>query len=196
MLTVSNQGTVMNTSLKKLFVGAAALASAAALAPAAWAGCGGDPVKQPASWTTSGSPLALTRVDFGQARITGLWSVTLTAVGNPAMDSDWGFSEWHSDGTEIMNSGGHTPASGNFCLGVWAPTGLNSYHLNHWALAYVPSASPPYGTLAAKINLKEDVTLALNGQSFSGTFTEDIYVQGGPHLQDHGSITGQRVTPF
>jgi hypothetical protein len=186
----------MNTSFKRLFVGAAALASAAALAPAAWAGCGGEPAKQPASWTTSGSPLALTRVDFAQARITGLWSVTLTAALDPTHDNDWGYSEWHSDGTEIMNSGGHTPASGNFCLGVWAQTGPNSYHLNHWALSYVPSASAPYGTLAAKVNLKEDVTLGAAGNAFSGTFTLDIYVQGGPHLQDHGSIVGQRVTPF
>jgi hypothetical protein len=186
----------MHKDIKKLLVGVATLASTAALAPAAWAGCGAGLEKQPATWTTSGSPLALTRVDYGRPAITGLWSVTLTAVGNPAMDSDWGFSEWHSDGTEIMNSGGHSPASGNFCLGVWAQTGANSYHLNHWALSYIPSASAPYGTLAAKINLKEDVTLGGNGNTFTGMFTLDIYVQGGPHLTDHGSITGQRVTPF
>jgi hypothetical protein len=187
----------MHTDFKKLLVGVAALASTAALAPAAWAGCGGEMTKQPATWTTSGSRLALTQVDYGRHAITGLWSVTLTAVGNPAMDSDWGFSEWHSDGTEIMNSGGHSPASGNFCLGVWAQTGANSYHLNHWALSYVPSASPPYGTLAVKINLKEDVSLGGNGNTFTGKFTIDVYLPNGTHVgNDHGAITGQRVTPF
>jgi hypothetical protein len=28
---------------------------------------------------------------------------------------DAGFAQWHSDGTEIMNS--HAPATSNFCLG-------------------------------------------------------------------------------
>ncbi|HEY2480931.1 MAG TPA: hypothetical protein VGI30_01875 [Caulobacteraceae bacterium] len=185
----------MHTDIKKLLVGVAALATTAALAPAAWAGCGAGLEKQPATWTSSGSPLALTRVDYTRPAITGLWSVTLTAAGSP-MDNDWGFSEWHSDGTEIMNSGGHSPASGNFCLGVWAQTGANTYHLNHWALSYVPSASPPYGTLAAKVNLKEDVSVGRTGDTFTGVFTIDVYLPNGTRVvHDHGVIIGQRVTP-
>jgi hypothetical protein len=186
----------MHTDIKKLLVGVAALASTAALAPSAWAGCGAELTKQPATWTTSGSPLGLTRIDYGRPAITGLWSVTLSGAANP-MDDDWGFSEWNSDGTEIMNSGGHSPASGNFCLGVWAQTGANSYHLNHWALSYTPSASPPYGALAVKINLKEDVSLGAGGNTFTGKFTVDVYLPNGTHVgHDGGTITGQRVTPF
>jgi hypothetical protein len=106
---------------------------------------------------------------------------------------DWGYSEWHSDGTEIMNSGGHTPASGNFCLGVWRQTGPNSYHLKHFPLAYNPAT----GQLAAKIILTEDVTVGRGGDSFSGPFTLDVYDPTGANLLQHvaGTITGKRVEP-
>lgn len=185
----------MTLHLKTLFAGAAALAATAALAPAAWAGCGGGGSLTPATWTTPGqSGLALTRIDYGRPPIAGLWSVTLTSASG--QNNDWGFAAWNSDGTEIMNSGGHAPASGNFCMGAWAQTAPNVYHLNHWALAYVPSATPPFGTLAAKINLKETVSLS-GPNAYSGTFTMDIYVQpSGPHLTDHGTITATRVMPF
>jgi len=182
----------VQTTLKKVLIGAAALASASALAPAAFAGCGVG--KIPAAWTPSGSPLALTMIDFGRPSITGLWSVTFHSASG--QNDDWGFAEGPSDGTEIMNSGGHTPASGNFCMGAWTQTGPNTYHLNHWAPAYVPSASPPFGTLAAKVNIHETVGVDGTGNTMSGTFTEDIYVQpNGPHLTDHGYLVGQRVLP-
>lgn len=189
----------MTKRIQGLFVGMAALAGVAAIAPAAWAGCGSEVAKQPAAWEGTAAdqlftPADFGRPDFGRPPITGLWSVTLTSQSG--QNDDWGFSEWHSDGTEIMNSGGHAPSTGNFCLGVWAQTGANSYHLNHWALGYAPSTSPPFGTLAVKVNLREDVSLGAGGATFKGTFAEDIFVQGGPTLHDRGTITGQRVTPF
>jgi hypothetical protein len=45
-----------------------------------------------------------------------------------------GFSQWHSDGTEILNSS-RPPATSNFCLGVWEKTGPFAYKLNHFALS-------------------------------------------------------------
>jgi hypothetical protein len=52
----------------------------------------------------------------------GFWKVTFTAEGNtegPPDDTpiDSGYVQWHSDGTEIMNSG-RPPQNGNICLGV------------------------------------------------------------------------------
>ena len=61
------------------------------------------------------------------ASIVGLWKFAFTAKGNSGNTApfnppdgatlDAGYVQWHSDGTEIMNSG-RDPASGSFCLGV------------------------------------------------------------------------------
>src|SRR5437868_14202120 len=129
---------MMPTTVRRLSLGVASLALIAALAPAAWAGCGESLSKTPASWQSpSGgrtNPL-LVQVQLPAATpsIVGLWSFTFHAGGHTI---DFGYAQWHSDGTEIMNSGGRAPSTENFCLGVWASTGTSSYHLNHWALSY------------------------------------------------------------
>ena len=168
----------------------ASLAAAGALAVAApsFAGCL-DVAAHPANWSGQASDLRQ-EADFEGPSIVGLWSVSLVAGGNQV---DWGYAEWHADGTEIMNSGGHTPASGNFCLGVWRQSGPNSFHLKHFPLAYNPAT----GALAAKIILTEDVSLDRGGQSFVGSFSEDIYDPTGTTLEQHvaGAITGHRVLP-
>ncbi len=180
----------MTTSIRALFIGAAALASVAAIAPAAWAGCGKELTKQPASWQVTpdnqANPL-LTRVSLGDAPIVGLWSVQFFAGGSLI---DFGYQVWHGDGTEFMNSGGHTPASQNYCLGVWAQTGSYSYKLNHFALAYDPT-----GKLAAKINIKENVNLDVHADYFSGTFTIDASnpTTGAPLQHIAGRVTGNRI---
>src|SRR6185437_8639120 len=104
---------------------------------------------------------------------------------------DFGYNQWHSDGTEILNSGGHAPASENFCLGVWGQTGYLTYELNHFALSYTPST----GTLANYVNIREQITLSPSGDKYSGPFTIDIYDLKGNRV-DHiaGNITAQRVT--
>jgi hypothetical protein len=133
------------------------------------------------------------------ATIVGLWKVQLLSKGNGAHNPsipdgaiiDFGYSEWHSDGTEILNSGAHAPATENFCMGVWGKTGYLAYELNHFALSYdAPSAS-----LAAYVNIREQVTLSPSGNSFSGTFTIDAYAPNGNHV-DHvaGTVTGTRLT--
>jgi hypothetical protein len=185
----------MTKRIRKLFVGMAALAGVAAIAPAAWAGCGNAPVK-PASFDVGSKGGQLTLADFvptanmGSQGIVGLWSVSFVAGG---AQIDWGYSEWHSDGTEITNSGGHSPASGNFCLGVWRQSGGNTFHLKHFPLAYDPAT----GALVAKIILTEDVTLDRTGNNYSGPFSLDIYDPTGATLLQHipGTITGHRVEP-
>ncbi|HEY4029467.1 MAG TPA: hypothetical protein VGM25_03930 [Caulobacteraceae bacterium] len=128
----------MRISLKSSALGLAAFAALAIAAPSAWAGCGTDAaVKAPAMFEKGmfeegrGDGSLLLRVDnqnnqrgSGGSSIVGLWAITLTAGGATV---DFGYSAWHSDGTEIMNSAGHAAAAGNFCLGVWGQTGPNSY---------------------------------------------------------------------
>jgi hypothetical protein len=186
--------TSMASTFRGLIIGAAALASVGAFAPAAFASCSGS--VRPASYQVGSNDARLIRTtsltlpDIGGQGIVGLWAVSLVAGGAQV---DWGYAEWHSDGTEIMNSGGHSPASGNFCLGVWRQTGPNTFHLKHYPLAYNPAT----GVLAAKIILTEDVTVDRSGADFAGPFTEDVYDPTGVTLLQHtvGTIRGHRVLP-
>lgn len=198
----------MRVSLRSSMLAMAAFGGLTLAAPAAWAGCGGASF-EPASYSEGpvqvGDPRFI-RVDNdqgGRPSVVGLWSIQLTAGGSTV---DFGYSAWHSDGTEIMNSGGHPASTGNFCLGAWSQTGPNRYHLNHFALAYDPTkwnspgdATHAPGGLIARINLIEDVVLAPNGKSFTGTFTQVGYdpISNAviPPFGATGQITGQRVNP-
>lgn len=188
----------MKISLKSSALGLATFAALAIMAPSAWAGCGDAALKSPAVFEHSGADGAqLIRVVNGPPSIVGLWSIQLTA-GSTVVD--FGYSAWHNDGTEIMNSGGHPASTGNFCLGVWAQTGAFSYHLNHFALAYDPTAwQSPGGGLIAKITLREDVMLDPRGNDFAGQFTQDGYdpTTGAaiPAFHASGRIVGHRVAP-
>lgn len=193
---------------RTLWIAAAALVSASALAPA-YAGCGDVSLKKHVAFQATpdaGGMLTdavlsgadrderLTQVNVvfpgrGNTSIVGMWNVTFQAGGKTI---DFGYQVWHGDGTEIMNSGGRSPASENFCMGVWAQTGPLSYKLNHFALSYDPGT----GAMNARVNIKENVVLDPKGNSFFGPFTFDIYDPTGITLVQHlaGQITGQRVT--
>ncbi len=127
--------------------------------------------------------------------IVGLWHVKFVSEGSQGIpdgtEVDAGYSEWHSDGTEIMNSGGRSPITSNFCLGVWQQTDSNTYVLNHFATAWDPTGS----TLIGPANIKEKVTLGPNGDNFSGAFTINQYDEA-LNLQQsvQGIITGTRIT--
>jgi hypothetical protein len=133
------------------------------------------------------------------ASIVGMWKVQFVSKGNsthnpPIPDGavvDFGYSQWHRDGTEILNSGGRAPATENFCLGVWGQTGFLTFELNHFALSYDATS----GALNANVNIREQVTLSPSGNSYTGTFTIDVFDPKGNHV-DHiaGNVTGQRLT--
>ena len=131
------------------------------------------------------------------ASISGMWDVQLISKGNTAHNSsipdgaliDFGYTQWHSDGTEIQNSAG--VPGGGFCLGVWGQTGFLTFELNHFPIAFNPTS----GAVANYINIREQVTLSPSGDSYTGTFTEDIYDPKGNHV-DHlaGTVVGTRIT--
>ena len=104
---------------------------------------------------------------------------------------DFGYQQWHSDGTDIINSGGHSPASENFCLGVWGQTGFLTYELNHFPIGYDATT----GALANFYNIQEQITLSPSGDSFTGTFTLNVYDTMGNKV-DHvvGNVVGTRIT--
>ena len=182
---------------------------AATFVPGAMAGCG--------DWSNLQGPLecakptallrapmpaadaadALARGGISTPSIVGMWKFQFISKGNtghsPAIPDgvmlDFGFSQWHSDGTEILNSAG--VPGGGFCLGVWGQTGFLTFELNHFPIAFDPTT----GLVANYINIHEQDTLSPSGDSFSGTFTEDIYDSKGNHV-DHltGTVAATRIT--
>ncbi|HXS94067.1 MAG TPA: hypothetical protein VN736_05635 [Candidatus Limnocylindrales bacterium] len=199
----------MKTIARWITVNLAAGIALAVFSPTA-IGCGNPAnLQAPFQFAVAGGNLPLIRPFTAMTRgsgggpatpsIVGMWSVQYVAQGNssrtPSIPDgavvDFGYNQWHSDGTEILNSAGHAPASENFCLGVWGQTGYLTYELNHFALSYTPST----GTLANYVNIREQITLSPSGDKYSGPFTIDIYDLKGNRV-DHiaGNITAQRVT--
>jgi predicted small lipoprotein YifL len=129
--------------------------------------------------------------------IAGMWKFQLISKGNtthnPSIPDgaliDFGFTQWHSDGTEIQNSAG--VPGGGFCLGVWGQTGFLTFELNHFPIAFNPTT----GKVANYINIQQQDTLSPSGDSFTGTFTEDVYDPTGNQV-DHltGTVTATRIT--
>jgi hypothetical protein len=179
------------------------------LAPRATAGCGDLSTLQGPFVFAHEAPLAslLSQPEAeksaarggGGASIVGMWNFQLVSEGNtghnPSIPDgaliDFGYHQVHSDGTEIINSGGHAPATENFCLGVWGQTGFLTYEVNHFPLSYNATT----GALANLINLREQITLSPSGDSLTGTFTLNVYDTKGNQV-DHlvGNVTATRVT--
>jgi hypothetical protein len=161
-----------------------------ALAQSANAGClqYNGPVKPVANWQgggfSSGSggflTTAFVRVadeDYDSysyhAEITGLWAFKYISKGNSGTLGipdgalvDGGNTLWFADGNELTYSGIRDPATGSVCLGVWKRSGERTYELNHIGLSWDPVNHVPAGPAF----IKQHVTLAIGGQSYSGTF--------------------------
>lgn len=148
------------------------------------------------SWTgRAGSPSLLlvslggnqAQLSAGQEPIVGFWKVTFKAPDNSVVDS--AFVQWHSDGTEIMNSS-RPPITQSYCLGVWRKTGPNQYMLNHFAISWDSAEN-----LVGPANIQEHITLSHDHNSFSGTFSIAQYDTNGTELGGvSGTIEGHRIT--
>jgi hypothetical protein len=181
-------------------------------APNALAKCG-QPAKMghPASFNLPAGRAQLTmaafggnfrRVDEGVAPIVGMWHVTFTAQGNGTAGPpdktpiDNAMVVWHSDHTEIMNSG-RPPQDGDFCMGVWEEVGKCKYKLNHFAWAGYDTTNAPegIGKPAGPTHIVEEVTVSADGKSYTGSFTLDAY-DTSFNLTTHiiGVIQGTRIT--
>lgn len=180
----------MYMSIRAFRASALVLIGLGSIAYASNASACDDPLAHSASWQTSRgrSLFHQAQDDQGVHSIVGMWAFKMVPTAGPG---DFGYQQWHSDGTELMNSGGRAPASENFCMGVWRQTGPARYHLNHLALSYDPGT----GALNARVNIKEDVTLDPTGNSYSGLFTIDVYDPTGTTAVAHqnGQVTAQRV---
>jgi len=151
-------------------------------------------------------PIALPALDMpatvdssGSPSITGMWSIQFISKGNtqhnpPIPDGavlDFGFGHWHPDTTEFFNSGGRAPSTQNFCMGVWRQTGAGSYQLNHFAYSYDATS----GVLGNSVDIKELLTLDASGNSYSGTFSINVYDLNGNQVDKvTGTIAAARLT--
>jgi hypothetical protein len=126
--------------------------------------------------------------DGGSATIVGLWSVTFLLADGSVFDS--GYATWHSDGTELMNSG-RPPMTGSFCMGVWKLTNQGTYQLNHIALSWDSTGT----VFVGPANIRETITVAPSGNTYSGTFTLNQYDPNGNLLAHFaGKVVAQRIT--
>ncbi len=187
---------------------------AAVLAPGASAGCANLPPR-PAAELGPNQHSYLVQAAYRPARfvlvdapagadVVGLWHVVFTQNANFGGGLfDDSYAAWHSDGTEIMNSGVHSPAYGNFCMGAWTKSGPSTYRLKHIALDY---SMQPVGstTPSVIVILREEINVDRTGNHFTGSFTADIYAPyssafpatPGAHIASvgAGTITGNRIT--
>jgi hypothetical protein len=212
----------MNRGLGRWTMAIGAAVVALGCAPGAWAACGGFAATKkvhPSAWTGQPGQVRLLRTAGGQdldqllsPPIVGFWHVKFISDGEnwglppgvsfpKGSEQDAGYSQWHSDGTEIMNSGGRAPNTDNFCLGVWAQTGPRTYQLNHFATPWDPtagsldSAGNPVGVLIGPANIREQVTLSLDAQSFSGPYSIEGYDENNDHIYHiEGTVYGTRIT--
>jgi hypothetical protein len=151
----------------------------------------------PQSWTEqAGDEPSLvsvandSRADDG---IVGFWRTKLVSEGNAGIADgtviDDGFSQWHSDGTEMIVSL-FAPATGNICLGVWQKVGPSSYTLNHFGFAFDAN-----GTFLGLAQIRENVVLDRRGHRFGGTFTFEQYdLQGALVARIVGRVVATRIT--
>jgi hypothetical protein len=160
---------------------AAAACFGAVLASPASASCLATPT---ASASVIGSPAIVPAAyypappgdDHGPASIVGLWQASFIARGNSPdglPDNtliDDAYVQWHSGGTEIMNSS-RPPIIGSVCLGVWTQTGRNTYKLTHVTKSWDADGF----TFIGPAVILEEVTISRSGQSYTGTFSLTQY---------------------
>ena len=184
----------MNTISRLAAATFAATVFATIFAPSASAGCGNISEQPTASIRKSSSRFVMVSdSEPAGAAVVGFWKFTFVSRNNPGIPDgtvlDAGYAQWHSDGTEIMNSS-RPPATQSFCLGVWKKVGPSTFKLNHFALSFDLSGHPVGGS-----NIREEVTVEHGGDKYIGTFTIDAFDVNGNHVRHiGGDVTGERIT--
>jgi len=181
--------------MKTMFIAPFGLAIfATLLASSASAGCGSMPAQTAASLRQPPSKFVLVSDSEPEgASVVGFWKIVFASRNNLGIPDgtvlDAGYAQWHSDGTEIMNSS-RPPATQSFCLGVWKKIGPSTFRLNHFALSFDLSGHPVGGS-----NIREEVIVEHGGNKYTGTFTIDAFDVNGVRTRHiAGDVTGERIT--
>ena len=103
----------------------------------------------------------------GSGPIVGVWQNVMTA--SEGFVFDFGFQQFHADGTELMISGGVPPTIGNVCIGTWERRADGIIKLVHvtwnWAGDEV-IGDPPTGYFWLEVTLRTND----RGSAYTGTF--------------------------
>jgi hypothetical protein len=122
--------------------------------------------------------------------IVGLWNVTDT-IGDTTTLFGQSFKQWHSDGTEFENID-HSPIVGNICFGVWKQVAPRTVHLHHTGWLFDDGGAPTGSFIITEVD-----TVALNGMTYSGTFTFKVYDPNGDYVSGSevsGKVAATRIT--
>ncbi len=195
----------MNQWLRRLLPSLVLLALVTFSASYAHAGCGlyEGPVARRMSWQGQLGPTHLLRAAFIEdgdenrsgPTMVGTWKEHWISEGSEGIpdgtEVDAGYSQWHSDGTEINVSGLRAPLTGDVCLGEWIRTGPRTYRMNHFGVSYDSTGV----NLVGPARIQQWIVLDAKGDSTSGKFSIDQYDESGnllAHVQ--GKVIGTRVT--
>src|SRR5688572_18192398 len=141
---------------------------------------------------------------YGAGPIVGQWQVLMTAFPgtNDEFIFDFGFQQFHNDGTELMISGGVPPTIGNVCIGAWERLAGGEIHLRHMTWNW--AGDEVLGDLPTGYFLLE-VTLRTNSQgtAYAGTWRAASFDLGSgplgsggppqPNSEFEGTLQAERV---
>jgi hypothetical protein len=154
-----------------------------------------DPSKfNPAAFHITSAAGSLLKTDYVTAEydegLVGLWQFELNSYPGP----DWGTQAFHSDGTELMFSGGQDPETGDVCQGVWRQVGRNTYTLNHIAMGW----NAPGGSFGLRVHIHEVIKLDPSGTTFTGTYSLTGYCESKaiPPFPIPAGVTCDTPSPF
>lgn len=140
----------------------------------------------------------------GAGPIVGQWQVLMTAFPgtNNEFIFDFGFQQFHADGTELMISGGVPPTIGNVCIGAWERQAGGEIRIRHMTWNW--AGNEVLGDLPTGYFLLE-VTLRTNSQgtAYTGTWRAASFDLGTgplgsggppqPNSEFEGTLQAERV---
>jgi hypothetical protein len=138
--------------------------------------------------------VAVSDFEDEESSIVGLWQFKFAGF-----IVDWGTEAFHSDGTELIFSGGQNPETGDVCQGVWRKVGPNTYTLNHIAMGWLA----PGAGFGIRVHFHAIINVNSTGHGFTGTYRATVYSvspanpfdESIPVVSGNGTMTGSRVQP-
>lgn len=180
--------------LSVVFLSTAALAVGAIEAHAACMATGTAKLSAPAGVARLARPgaapaLAATAQDANSSGgpIVGQWQVVMTAFPgtNNEFVFDFGFQQFHPDGTELMISGGVPPTIGNVCIGAWEREAGGVIRLRHMTWNWAGNevlGDLPTGYFLLEVALRPDA----HGTAYAGRWRAASFDLGAGPLGSGG----------
>jgi hypothetical protein len=175
--------------VKKILMGATALAALTLYGLPAYAGCA-DP-------SAAGAPMG--PMNFNREalpahagngafeNIVGTWHVVYTPDGSTT-ESGEAFIQWHSDGTEWENIN-YPVLNGNICMGSWKA--IDRWHVKRNHVGWLYSG----GMLAGWFNETETDVVSADGNSYKGSNETTLYFTGMAPMVLKGTAAATRIAP-